>query len=724
MTTLKATDTLVDLRDMMFQRFLLVTLASAALMLYLTMFERPMPPDTLIFLTCFVVLMALLYRIRHYWPQPARWTFVVILNTSMVLSWLILPVVWPVYISIPVILISALLIPLGGFLSTGGLWLALMTLSGMGGVVDYPIIPFLWISGIALAVTQTTTSSLYTAIVWYQTMQARADQLLRETRDRRAELKQTLKSLDTAYVNLRRMQQQLVYARQEAQTARRMKERFAANISHELRTPLNLILGFSEVIYLTPEVYGDDIHMPPKLYSDIAHIYRSSRHLLALIDDVLDLSHIEIAGFTLNLEMTNLNTFFDETATILQNLFTQPRVRFVVNIMPDLPPLEIDQTRMRQILINLVSNAQRFTPAGTVTLTVEHIDRQLIIKVVDTGIGIAPDKLQHIYDEFFQADYSLSRSHGGAGLGLAITKRFVEAHNGTIDVQSHTADQHHASGTTFIIRLPVGTPTLLTMPASDLNVISAGDDRPCVLIVDSDPLVTSLIKRHIAYPVVTIAEGDDLTSAVHEVQPCAVIQELLPNEDLSPVFEQLGVPVIGCSLPSQRWLTRQLNVTSCLAKPVTAEQIARELDRLHHIAIERILIVDDDLGFVQLIQRLLETLPATYHIHRAYDGQQALDIAQAHPPDLILLDLAMPTMDGFQVLAQLQGDDRLQHIPVIVLTATRYIQDDSEHNTKMVIQQPGGLRPGDVLRHINAVIEPLARRQQVDVPDKPEKQLY
>src|SRR5688572_18116870 len=190
-----------------------------------------------------------------------------------------------------------------------------------------------------------------------------------------------------------------------------MKERFASNISHELRTPLNIILGFTEIMHLTPEVYGP-VNFPPKLQQDVYQIHRNSRHLLDMIDDVLDLSHIELSQFSLNFEWTDLKQFLQDTVELVAKLFQDKPVAFVVKIANDLPEIQIDRTRIRQVMINLINNAQRFTAQGSVTFSAFANETSVIFQVADTGIGIPKDQFHLIFEEFFQVDYSLSRANG------------------------------------------------------------------------------------------------------------------------------------------------------------------------------------------------------------------------------------------------------------------------------------------------------------------------
>ena len=236
-------------------------------------------------------------------------------------------------------------------------------------------------------------------------MHHHADALLKETRDRRAELVGALKSLETSYQTQKRLQQQLIYARQQAEDARQMKERFASNISHELRTPLNIILGFSEIMYLTPEIYGD-VMFPPKLHRDIYQIHHNSKHLLAMIDDVLDLSHIELSEFSLNFEATDLNEFLLDTIGMLNHYFEDSPVEFIKDIPQDLPSIDIDRTRIRQVFINLITNAHRFTDSGYVRLAVQPDDKTINFVIEDTGTGIEAEKIKLIFEEFYQVDYS------------------------------------------------------------------------------------------------------------------------------------------------------------------------------------------------------------------------------------------------------------------------------------------------------------------------------
>lgn len=724
--------TLRDLRTEMHARFTLLVGGFAALAAYYLLFHIPFRTDLAALLLSLTVAAVLTRSAYNVYPNLARYAFVTAMHLTLLVAMILEPNPWLPLVSLPLTLVSALLVSHSSFV-VAPLAPAFAIALTYADYAAYPLLPLVGLAAFNLAITRTALATFYMALFWYRSMQQRADELLEETRDRRAELAGALKSLETSYQTQQRMQSQLIYARRQAQEARRMKERFAANISHELRTPLNLILGFSEMIYLRPEVYGEDLALPPKLYRDIDQIHRSSKHLLALIDDVLDLSHIEVSGFSMHFERTDLAAFMDDTAEIIRNLFPEPEiVAFVVDVAPDLPIVEIDRTRIRQVLLNLLTNAQRFTQRGAVTICVRPSSGgdEVIFTVADTGIGIPADKIAHVFDEFYQVDYSLSRSHGGAGLGLAITRRFIEAHGGQITVESEEGVGSRFTFTLPAVHAPVQqvspeSAPVAVIPTPAPTPLRHPDSVPTVLVVDPDPAVSDIIQRHIGADMVRIVQVNtaaELSGAVQEHRPRAVVRNLLPqhgrlSNGAESVFSALPVPVIECALPSTTWMIDQLGVAACLAKPITRAQIIEQITRLnlaHGQRPLRLLVVDDDMGFVQLVQRSIESLPNArdYAVSRAYDGAQAMTMVHERPPDLILLDLAMPEMDGFQVIEALHADPTTASIPIILLTATRYVQDALEHNTEMVIRQAGGLHPAEVLRCLRAVIEQLEPRYE------------
>ena len=361
-----------------------------------------------------------------------------------VASWLVLPgpqFRWQLFLLFFSLVVTggAMLSPPLGFLAAGlstGCTYALRAL-------DASLLPPLALLWLTAFMGWLSSRGLYTVLDWAWSSQQRANQLLEELRDRRGELNRTLVALTEANRRLKRTGRELALARQRADEARRLKEQFAANISHELRTPLNLILGFSEMMYLSPDVYGE-MEWPSTLRRDVHQIYRSSRQLMDLINDVLDLSRIDAVRMPIHSEPSDLAEIIREAVETASDLFRGRVLDVRVEMPPELPPLNLDRTRIRQVLLNLLNNAARFTQHGHIIVSAERNEREVVVSVADTGVGIPAEELPAIFEEFHQVDMSLRRRQEGAGLGLAISKRFVELHNGRIWAESQAGE-----GSTF-----------------------------------------------------------------------------------------------------------------------------------------------------------------------------------------------------------------------------------------------------------------------------------
>ncbi|NOZ27780.1 MAG: response regulator [Chloroflexi bacterium] len=706
---------LEDLRGQLTARLALLLMGASGLAAWLTLPSAPFPLVAFcLFLAVFGLGIGVRVLSRSH-ATLARHLLVWGLLAELLLAMWLSFDPWVPFFGLILAFISAMLVA-GSGLATAGIVVGAAAWWTYEGVRAYPLLELFAGLMLSAAVGWLVMRTLYTALQWAWNMQKRADQLLEMARDRQVELGRALKSLEWANAIQRRTQRELAVARRQAEEARRMKEQFAANISHELRTPLNLILGFSELMYLSPEVYGD-MQWPPTLRRDVYQIYRSSRHLLEMIDDILDLSRFEMVGFTLNKEPTPLEPLLRGAVEIARDLFRGRPVRLEVEIARDLPVLEIDRTRIRQVLLNLLNNAQRFTEEGTVRLEARQSDGEVLISVSDTGPGIPADKLPYIFDEFYQVDHSLRRSHGGAGLGLAICKRFVQAHDGRIWVESQ-----EGVGSTFFFTLPIPGRYL---PASDLHAEHPveppwPDPRPRILVLDPDPAVAAMIRRHVAgYDVVQVEDTDRLAEEVLIHHPRAVIRNVPPGgRRSSDGITNAPVPLIECSLPSRAWVARDLAVAACLTKPITGQQLLAEIERLGDV--REVLVVDDDRGFCQLVDRMLRTAGRTFDVRHAYDGESGLSAMRARRPDLVLLDLVMPGVDGFGVLEKMRQDPALVEIPVVLLTATSYAEDAlAQRGGQVVIYRPDGLRPVEILRCLEAVIGVLEPRyDERSVPEE------
>ncbi len=686
---------LADFRADIFQRLSIIAAVCGLMSALALVFIDPLPHQFVFALQIFSgFVIYTRYSARQH-PNLARYLFVISLYIILAIGMWMLPVSWLPFIVAPLLFVSELLAARVSILASI-LFLGFAALLVHVGYVDYPLPGLVLFTLIVLAVSKGSLRTIWILLHWYRSMFGRSSALLEEARAHRAELLRTLKSLEIARDTQQRLQTQLIYARQQAEEARQLKERFASNISHELRTPLNIILGFTEIMHLMPEVYGT-VNFPAKLQQDIYQIHRNSRHLLDMIDDVLDLSHIELSQFSLNFERTDLRQFLQDTAGLVANLFQKKPVEFIVTIAEDLPEIQIDRTRIRQVIINLINNAQRFTTQGSVTFSVYASESDVIFQIADTGIGIPQDQQHLIFDEFFQVDYSLSRANGGAGLGLAITRRFIEAHNGYLQVESQ-----EGIGSVFTFTLP-----LPKQSSSQPQLLQEGDDitRDAVwLVVDADPHVSKLARRYMpGCSIIQVDYLEQLDAAIHRYSPQGIIFNNPHGGALPHQFSDLPLPVVTCSLPSTTQMIKKLGVDACLSKPMLPQQLIQQLQAYKDV--ETILVIDDDVGVVQLVQRSLENHYPHLVIRRAYDGQQACDIMRAAVPDLVLLDLVMPTMSGFEVIAAMKDDPLLRGIPIILLTATKYIYSDDETRGDLHIHQHGGLKPMEVLKLLNTITQ-------------------
>jgi len=555
-----------------------------------------------------------------------------------------------------------------------------------------------------------SSRGLYTVLDWAWNSQQRANQLLEELRDRRGELNRTLVALTEANRRLKRTGHELALARQRADEARRLKEQFAANISHELRTPLNLILGFSEMMYLSPDVYGD-VEWPLKLRRDVHQIYGSSRQLLDLINDVLDLSRIDAVRMPIHREPSDLREIIREAVETASDLFRGRDLDLRVEMPPGLPPLNLDRTRIRQVLLNLLNNAARFTERGHIIVSAERNEREVVVSVSDTGVGIPSEELPAIFEEFHQVDMSLRRRQEGAGLGLAISKRFVELHNGRIWAQSQVGE-----GSTFTFSLPLPEaefPVGRLRPGRSVEP-PRNPYQPSLIVVDKDPAVATLLERYLrGYQVLRMEEleGEKTQQLIEEWHPHALILNLPPGaKSWEPMREEAlriassRVPLLLCSLPSQKWQEEEVNVQGWLTKPVYREQLLEVLERVD--GAREVLVVDDDRGFVQLVRRILAASDGKYEVRWAYEGEEALARIQEKRPDLLLLDLIMPGMDGFQLLEELRGDEKLRSIPVVIVTATSYGEDAVAQRGSMIgLARRRGFETKEVIECLQALLD-------------------
>mgnify|MGYP005853359567 CR=1 FL=1 len=569
-------------------------------------------------------------------------------------------------------------------------------------------LPIAVIAAVALA-SSLSVRNLYTALFWAWEGYASARRSEQMARERRAELLRALKALDEATYRLEHANHMLALARDQADEARRLKQQFAQTISHELRTPLNLIVGFADLMAKSPEYYGSAL--PPAYLRDLSIVSRNATMLQALVNDVLDLARIEAAQMTLVLEETDPGSLVEDTAQTARSLIEARGLRLLIDVEPDLPPIPADPTRVRQVLLNLLNNAARFTEKGSVTVSVRRQGEEILFRVADTGVGIAPEDMARIFHEFGQLNSEDQRRRAGAGLGLVICREFVELHGGHIEVQSQLG-----VGSVFSFTLPVGrrpTPAPLAY-ASASGPAQQSSEQILLAVTQSAAAVAFLTHYLRGCRVVAVPDIEKARGAAQQILPHMVIVDAAcPSvqgqalEGLAQAWELPSTPFLVCPLPGDKSPCERLGVDGYLIKPVTRSSV-RETVRRFGSQVDRLLIVDDDHDFVRLLSRMLEGPVPPFQLTGAYSGQEAITKMRRQAPDLILLDLMLPDMSGFELVERIRAVPSWSAIPIVIVSGHLDAELMEATAGTVSISKAHGLAPGEVVELVRFMLHPLA----------------
>ncbi len=511
---------------------------------------------------------------------------------------------------------------------------------------------------------------------------------------------------------LQQQQVQLEDVNRELVLATNHKSEFLANMSHELRTPLNAVIGYSELLQEEMGDQGISEFIP-----DLKKIHSAGRHLLALINDVLDLSKIEAGKMDIFEEDSGISEIVDEVSATIGPFIESRGNQFRVSVQQG--RIRTDVTKLRQILFNLLSNAAKFTESGSVTLDVnmqnENGQDNWIFRVTDTGVGIAPEKMNELFEEFSQLDSEVARQQGGTGLGLAISQRFCRMLGGEITVTSEPGQ-----GSVFTASLPAQRyiDEARAVALKSLGQESTDIDHCDVLIIDDDPAVRDLVSRYLTkegYRVHTAATGDEGVAEARRLKPAAITLDILmPGVDGWAVLSQLkadselaDIPVIIMSILDDKDVGYTLGAADYLTKPIEQHRLASVLSQYCDKQTQSpILVIEDEADTLRLVTRVLEK--EGWPIAPMQNAEFALEYMRSKPkPSLIILDLMLPGMDGFEFIEALHDHASWRGIPIVVVTAKDLTQKehDSLNRSVEMIMRKGLYNKDDLLNIVRTTME-------------------
>ncbi len=527
-----------------------------------------------------------------------------------------------------------------------------------------------------------------------------------------------------------RLLEEAKQARESAEAANRTKSTFLANMSHELRTPLNAIIGYSEMLTEEAQDSGQEQMVP-----DLEKINVAGKHLLDLINAILDLSKIEAGKMDLYLETFEIKKMVKDVVSVIQPLVAKNHNTLQVNVADDVGAMRADLTKVRQSLFNLLSNAAKFTERGTITLQVRteakglrtelegslNPPSSILFTVSDTGIGMTDEQSEKLFQEFTQADASTSRKYGGTGLGLALSRRFCRLMGGDITVAS--APGH---GSTFTLVLPAEVVDPKAEPKSDeqLPAQTLAPNAKKVVVIDDEPTARDLLQRLLraeGFHVLTAAGGEEGLRLVRAIHPDIItLDVMMPGVDGWAVLTQLkadpataDIPVIVLSILDDKNLGYALGATDYLTKPIDRERLTAILERFresntaHHA-----LVIEDDTPTREMLGRMLDK--EGWHVVQAANGRVALERMNEQIPQLILLDLMMPEMDGFEFVEELRQHPEWNRVPVIVVTAKDLTPQDRVRLNGYVekILQKGASKRDELLEQVRDLVNALTAQRE------------
>ena len=621
--------------------------------------------------------------VYRYLPEAANWFIIAALTCTIGIAYL-----WSndpaalCLLVVPVALAAALTGLAAATITALAASAVIVLLSGATtgpdpwGALGYPLAG-VWA---ILAIFSLSFRAIYQMAHWLWAHYDEARTLLEEARTQKVDLAQALEDLAHANRQLALLNERTTMLRQSAEEAQKAKAAFVAKVSHEFRTPLNMIIGLTDLLMETPEIYGESL--PAALFEDIRIVNRNCEHLAGLINDVLDLSRTEAGQLTLHRDWVDLADEIEEALTVVRPLVDKKQLRLRLAIPEALPPVYCDRTRVRQVVLNLVGNAARYTGRGEIAVEVAQEGAMVVVSVIDSGPGIPPEDTVRIFEPFYRGRNSAASDQSGSGLGLSISRQFIEMHGGQIWVTSTLG-----VGSVFSFRLPIQPPSA-PLPSPSLWIMEdwiwrqrsqplrpdRGPYKRRIVVCDATGQLFGLCARYTDE--IEFVDTRDWARAVQEVRqapPHAIILNTAAGDGLPKLVQEAALqvpdtPIIACEMVSPADRVQHAEVAGYLVKPVLAKDLQAAICATG-VEVKRVVVADDSADVRQLLSRMLTAHFPAVEVIAASNGLECLDVLRAQRPDLVLLDVVMPDMDGWQLLDRKRDDPAIRDIPVVVVSA-------------------------------------------------------